>query len=164
MRDRAGAYRAAPLADLLTILLRQFRRPLKSRVVDLNDADAEALAHTLANRAETDAQGEAIRAALVELVAESEAVLAKWNLTFAESLAAEMDAIPGWETTAEFLDIANEKANAELRISTGAALLVAFGDPTYVHPLQALVARGDDDLDSIIAARVLAFADETRKT
>ncbi len=156
--DRLAAYRNAPLADLLALLLRQFRRPLATRGVDLTDAQDEALAHQIADRADLGEQGQAIRAALIDLIGESEAVLARWNLTFRQSLDTEMNDIPGWTSTAEFLEIANEKANAELRISTGAALLTALGDPRYAPDLLFLVERGDDDVDSIIARRVLLFA------
>jgi hypothetical protein len=156
--DPLTAYQNAPLGDLLAILLRQFRRPLKSQGVELSDAEAEALAHDLAARAPLSEKALAIREALVKLVAESETVLARWNLTFQQSLDAKMKNISGWESTAEFLDIANEKANAELRISTGASLLVALGDLRSADDLLFLVERGEDDLDAVIAKRVLLFA------
>ena len=154
--NRRSAFEDAPFAELLAILLRQIRRPLASQGVTLSDAEADALAQAITAHAEPDATVAAIRAALVALVAESEQVLAQWGLSFAQSLDAQMDEIPGWESTAEFLDVANEKANAELRISTGAALLVALGDPRYVALLQLLVERGDVP-DGVIARRVLAF-------
>lgn len=155
--DPTAAYRRAPLADLLAILLRQYRRPFATRGVEFTDAEAEALAHQIVDQHAPEEQAQAIRAALLALIAESEQVLARWNLTFQTSLDTEIKDIPGWESTAEFLDIANEKANAELRISTGAALLAALGDLTHAPELLLLVARGDDDLDSIIARRVLLF-------
>ncbi len=156
--DRLAAYRDAPLADLLAILLRQFRRPLAGRGIDLTDAEIETLAQRIAERADPGEQAAAIRAALVDLIAESETVLARWTLTFRQSLDAEMTDISGWHSTAEFLEIANEKANAELRISTGAALLAALGDPRCAPDLLWLVERGEDDLDAVIARRVLLFA------
>ena len=156
--DPLSAYRSAPLADLLAILLRQYRRPLAGRGIDLSDSQAEALARAMADRADLGSRGAAIRAALADLVAESDAVLARWNLTFEQSLDTEMADIPGWQSTAEFLDIANQKANAELRISTGAALLLALGDPRYAPQLLFLVTRGETDLDAVIARRVLEFA------
>ncbi len=158
--DPLAAYQNAPLGDLLAILLRQFRRPLKGQGVDLMDAEAEALAHDLAAHNPLSDKAQAIRAALVSLIAESEAVLARWKLTFQQSLDTEMKDIPGWESTAEFLEIANEKANAELRISTGASLLAALGDLRYANDLLFLVERGEDDLDAVIAKRVLLFAGE----
>ena len=156
--DPLAAYQNAPLGDLLAILLRQFRRPLKGQGVDLTDAEAEALAHELAEQRSLSEKSQAIRTALVDLVAESETVLSRWNLTFQQSLDTEMKDIPGWESTAEFLEIANEKANAELRISTGASLLAALGDLRSANDLLFLVERGEDDLDAVIAKRVLLFA------
>jgi hypothetical protein len=158
--DPLAAYQNAPLSDLLAILLRQFRRPLKGHGVELSDAEAEALAHDLAAHKPLSAKAQAIRAALGDLVTESETVLARWNLTFQQSLDTEMKDIPGWESTAEFLEIANEKTNAELRISTGASLLVSLGVLRYAPDLLFLVERGEDDLDAVIARRVLLFASE----
>lgn len=156
--DRRSAFEDAPLADLLALLLRQYRRPLASRGIELTDADAERIAQRIIAR--DAAETSALRDALAALVTESEAVLARWNLTFQQSLGAQMTDIPGWETTAEFLEIANEKANAELRISTGAALLVALGDARYTADLRYVAAHSEDDLDRIIAGRVLQFEDE----
>ena len=94
--------------------------------------------------------------ALVALVAESEGVLAGWSLTFEQALDTEMGDVPGWESTAEFLEIANEKANAELRISTGSILVAALGDARYAARLRFLASR-EDDLDGVIARRVLVL-------
>ena len=159
--DRLAAYRAAPLGDLLAILLRQFRRPLAGHGIDLTDAEAEALAHEIVERRAEDAQIQPLRAALTALIDESRSVLAGWKLTFQQSLDTEIGDIPGWQSTAEFLEIAEAKANAELRISTGAALLVALGDVSAAPDLRFLVERGEDDLDAVIARRVLTFAERT---
>lgn len=156
--NRRSAFADAPFAELLAILLRQLRRPLASHGATLSDADVDALAKAIATDDDSAAPLEPIHAALIALVAESETILAQWDLTFEQSLDAEMNDIPGWETTAEFLDVANEKANAELRISTGAALLVALGDLRYASLLQFLAERGEDP-DGVIAQRVLAFAE-----
>jgi hypothetical protein len=156
--DRTSAYQNAPLSELLSILLRQYRRPLEAHQIHLTDAEADALAQTIVTHQLPGHTEQQLRAALIDLVAESEVVLARWDLTFQQSLDTEMSAIPGWESTAEFLEIANEKANAELRISTGAALLAALGDYTRAPDLLFLSERGDDDLDSVIARRVLLFA------
>ena len=48
--DPLAAYNRAPLGDLLAILLRQFRRPLTRHGIDLTDAEAETIAHALAQR------------------------------------------------------------------------------------------------------------------
>lgn len=156
--NRLRAYETTPLRDLLAVLLRQYRRPLASRGVTLTDAEAADLAAAAVQRAPHPG-ADAVRAALVALVAESEAVLARYGLTFPASLTVDMTTLGGWETTAEFLEIANEKANAELRLSTGAALLVALGgtaDEARFREWLAALAADPQDLDGIIARRVLA--------
>lgn len=157
--DRGHFGSSAPFAELLTILLRQFRRPLAAQGVELTDAEYVALGERIARRAAPDTHSQAVLAALVVAVAESESLLRDhWNLTFAQSLETGMDQIPGWETTAEFLDIANEKSNAELRISTGAALVTALGDLRYADHLVYLAGHSDvDEVDAAVAQRVLQF-------
>lgn len=165
--NTVAAYEAAPLDELLSILLRQFKRPLAAHGIALTDTEVEQIARAAATRTSLDDERiDRIRAALGELIAESETVLARMGLTFAQSLDTGMDQIAGWETTAEFLELANEKVNAELRISTGSALLVALGDLTYARALLFLVERafGDaahslvqPDLDAVIARRVLCL-------
>lgn len=160
--QRANVYRAAPLDELLTVLLRQFKRLLLGKGLPLSDADAADVAAALARRDPPDERLERLRAALAALVAESEAVLAALNLTFAASLRAEVADLPGWETTAEFLALAEQKANAELRISTGSALLALLGERRAGPHLAAVLDRaaetGQIDLDTIIAERALQAA------
>ena len=160
--NRISAYDQAPLQELLTILLRQFKRPLESQGVTIVDAEAMEIANAVVQREPLNEKTLAVRAALIQLVRESENVLAGWNLSFQQSLNTDMNDIPGWETTAEFLELANEKANAELRISTGSALLAAFGDLRYKHHLLYMAEQGENerqpDLDQVIARRVLLFA------
>ncbi len=155
--DPTAVYRQAPLAELLTILLRQFKRPLLSQGITLSDAEAAAIAEQIDARAPLSEKAIAVRDALIKLIIESEGVLAAWGLTFAQSLDADMSDIPGWESTADFLELANAKANAELRISTGAALVTALGDGRFRHHLGALIQRAQPDLDTVIAERVLAL-------
>lgn len=159
--DRGGAFRSAPLGELLGVLLRQLRRPLGAHGVGLSDAQAAERGEQIAAALEggSPLNDPALVTALTAIVRESEAVLARWNLTFAESLVTSMEAITGWETTAEFLEVANEKANAELRISTSAALLTALGARDFAGYLRHVLAREDDDLDTLIAARVLSAVD-----
>lgn len=156
--NRAQALANAPLEDLLTILLRQFKRPLATQGVTFTDAEAQTLAHEIATRAAESALHTAVRDALVTLIAESEAVLAGLGLTFEQSLDTPMDKLTDWETTAEFLDLANEKSNAELRIAAGAALLTALGDLRHTRRLLFLHERDDDDPDAQIGRRLLSFA------
>ena len=95
---------------------------------------------------------------LAEAIGQSEAVLAQWGLTFQQSLDTPMDKIPGWETTAEFLELANEKVNAELRITLGAALTLAqFGERRFAPYLEYLAA-GDYGDETVIARRALEFS------
>jgi hypothetical protein len=69
-----------------------------------------------------------------------------------------MGDMPGWETTAEFLDIANEKSNAELRISAGSALILVLGDDRYKDYLTFLVENPAlDDVSAIMAKRIFDF-------
>lgn len=162
--NRTAGYERAPLDDLLAILLRQFKRPLLSHGVPLSDSEAAEIASAALRRETLTDKALAVQKALAELVSESESVLAGWNLSFAQAIETEMSDIPGWTTTADFLDIANEKANAELRISTGAALLVALGDYRSAPHLLTIVQRSgaDADLDEVIARRVLLFASGIR--
>jgi len=156
--DRDSALANAPLDDLLKILLRQFRRPLVAHGVELAEAEIDSLAADISARAPETPLRANVRAALVAAVAESEAVLARWGLSFEQALVTEMDQIPGWETTAEFLALAEEKANAELRIAVGAALLAALGDVRHADKLFALYEHDPHDPEAQIGQRLLSFA------
>lgn len=154
-RDRAAMLNNAPLADLLVVLLRQYKRLLAARGIDLTEADIQAIAGRMVARAAPDAREQAIRDALVEMVEESLAVLARWNLSFAESLQTTMTDMPGWESTSDFLELANEKANAELRIASASVLVAALGDLRYAGHLRAAVAHDPDEMEAVVARRVL---------
>jgi hypothetical protein len=155
--DRANFGITAPFDELLTIMLRQFKRPFAAHNIELSDADAQTIAAEIIAGKKLSDKAAAIRAALIAVIVESESVLAQWELTFTQALETGMDKMPGWETTAEFLDIANEKANAELRISTGAALVAALGDMRYAAYLLYMAERDDDDVDTAVSRRILAF-------
>ncbi len=154
--DRAAIYPTSPLDELLARLLRQYRRPLKSRGIEFTDAQAGEIAKALVNRQDPGATARAMCVALAELVSESERALAKWNLTFQTAIDTPMEQITGWETTSDFLEIANEKSNAELRISTGAILLTAMEDYRYLPILLFLAARPERDIDTILSRRLLS--------
>ncbi len=158
MRPEHESLANARLDDLLKVLLRQFKRPLAARDIHLPDTDTEMLAQNISTRAPEMPLQAAMRAAIADAVAESEAVLARWHLTFEQALRTEMDAIPGWETTAEFLAIAEEKTNAELRIAVGAALLAALGDLRHANKLLSLYEHDPLDTDALIGKRLLSFA------
>jgi hypothetical protein len=153
---RAEQYARAPLNELLALLLRQWKRPLAGVGITITDADAAALAQAMV-RGTDDARLPALREALTSLVRESHDVLSTYGLTFADSLNTNIGDLSGWETTADFLALAEIKSNAELRISTGSALLVALGDRAFAPALTALVERGVLDLDSAVAKRVLEY-------
>jgi hypothetical protein len=156
-RDRGSMAEAAPLDDLLTLLLRQFKRPLMAQGVPLSDGDAQAIARAIVNREPLPDPAPAVRAALSQVVQESEQVLARWGFRFEQAMETGMEQMPGWNTTAEFLEIANEKSNAELRIAAGASLLLALGDRQVTPYVLYLASRQDDDLDFVVARRVLQF-------
>ncbi len=150
----------APFAELITILLRQLRNLLNERGVKLSNEDIQAVAQALENR-EAHPHIPAIQDAMKHLVNESLDLLqARWGYSFAQSLQADMSDIGGWETTEEFLDIANHKSNAELRVSAGSALLVALGDSSYQPYLMTVIDHdaGLNDVDAVLAKRVLAHA------
>ena len=165
--QRLKTYRAAPLDELLAVLLRQFRRLLLAHGLPLSDEDAAMMAAALARRDLSDARMGRLRTALIALVEESEGVLAGMGLTFAQSLRAEMTDLPGWESTADFLEMAEQKANAELRISAGSSLLVLLGESRFTANLRAVLERatetGRPDLDSVIAERALQATGDTER-
>lgn len=154
--DRASLALTAPLVDVLALLLRQFRRPLAAHDVVLSDADAGRLAEAIVAGAASGDKAAEVRTVLVALVGESERVLRGWGLSFEQAMDTGMDRMPGWHTTAEFLDMANEKSNAEIRIAVGAALVAALGDLRYASYLLFLARRPGADVDAAVARRVLA--------
>lgn len=160
--DPAHIYADAPLADVLAVLLRQFKRLLEARGVALSDADTRQLAAEMAAAAPPPgARAAAVGAALNAIVAESLGVLAGWNLTFPQALSTGMDAMPGWTTTAEFLELANEKANAELRVAAGATLAAALGNLHDAGLLLALIDHDANEVEAVVARRVLALRSGT---
>jgi hypothetical protein len=158
MRNRAQNVWTWTIEELALILLRQFKRLLTERGADRSDAALKSIASDAAAGHVDDS---AVTAALRQVVDESEAVLGAWGMTFAQSLATGMEEMPGWESTADFLTLANDKVNAELRIAAGSALLALLGDMRYVHHALAVIDHGKDDpedVDAVIATRALARA------
>lgn len=153
--DRIEILNSAPLEDLLTILLRQYKRLLGERGIELTEAQISRIAQGIASQTPPNPEALAVRDALIPLVAESEALLARWNLTFEQSLKTPMTDMPGWESTSDFLEIANEKANAELRIASASALIAALGDLRYIAYLRQAIAHDPDEIESVAARRVL---------
>lgn len=161
VRNRAQNVSSWTTEELTVILLRQFKRLLAERGLELTEIDIQALAKTAAVRQVRSSDVNTLCAILRELIGESLDVLMGWGFSFAKSLETGMDTLPGWETTAEFLTLANEKGNAELRISAGAALLALLGDYSHVDKCWDTYRHGADDpedVDAIIARRALSFA------
>ena len=147
----------APFNDLMRVLLSQFKKLLADNNVPLTADDTLSIARAIADY-KSHPKLSAIHAVMKQLVQESIVLLQdRWGLTFEESLYANMDDIANWETTAEFLEIANEKSNAELRISAGAALLVAMNSLSFAPYLLTVIKHDDGvmDVDAIFAKRAL---------
>jgi hypothetical protein len=155
--DRPNPVEAWPFDQLVTTLLKQFKRPLASYGVALADAEAQVIGKAVSSRDSLPESVQVIRDALVVVIAESEAVLSQHGLTFAQSLKTGMDMLPGWESTADFLALADEKANAEIRIGAGSALLAALGDLRYADNLFDQLENAPDEAEAAIARRVLLF-------
>jgi hypothetical protein len=158
MYDREQALDDAPLSDLLVILLRQYKRLLSERGIELTEAAIQTLAHQLAEGAPPPEPSQSIRAVLIDMVEESIAVLARRNMTFVQSLETDMADVPGWTTTSEFLEIANEKGNAELRIASASALLAALGDLRYAEYLLAAITHEPHEIETAAGKQILAQA------
>lgn len=147
----------APLSDLMRVLLSQFKRLLADNGVTLSADETLEVARAIAERTPHD-KLTPIRTVMKKLVKDSVDLLQdRWGLTFLKSLYAEIDDIDNWDSTAEFLEIANEKSNAELRISAGASLLVAMGDLSFAPYLFNIIHHDDGimDVDAVFAKRAL---------
>lgn len=160
--DRAANAEQWDFDKLVVILLRQFKRLMAERGLDLTDAELQQVGQLAADYALDDPRIPQITAVLNQIVQESIDLLAGWDLSFAQSLRTDMTDLK-WETTADFLEIANEKVNAEIRISAGSALMVALGDyQNAKHLMEAidydLSTEGRLDVDAVIAKRALLHA------
>ncbi|NWF70182.1 MAG: carboxypeptidase M32 [Chloroflexi bacterium] len=154
--ERAHTFETAPYEELFAVLLRQLKRPLKTHGFDLNDDDAAQLAGAVTQH-RPDTRRAPLLAGLTAVIAESEGVLKQWGLSFQQALDVKMDAMPGWETTAEFLELANEKSNAELRIVIAAAWALLLDERRWL-PYLLYLAAGHYDDETVIARRALACA------
>jgi hypothetical protein len=144
-----------PLATLLADLLKQLNKPslLGARGIHLRHEEITKIAETV------EAE-KALRDAIFDIVQESLAELkSRFGFSYEESLKTQdMNAIGGWESTADFLELANTKSNAELRISLGASLLAFFGDKRAAEQLFTVIEldAGIEDVDALIAKRALS--------
>ena len=148
-----------PLAEILIFLLKQLRRPLLAQGFPPSQMDEATLAQRLMQR---DASLTGLHEALQNVLQESETQLAEWGLNFTEALGTPLGKMSGWETTADFLELATLKSNAELRIASASLLLVWLDAPRSRPYLAFMVAHPHyDELSSIIAQRVLQHLDES---
>ena len=152
-----------PFSDLMRVLLSQFKGLLAERGITLTVDETQVIAIAIADHS-PHPKLTAIREAMKVLVKESIDLLQnRWGLTFVKSLYAEMDDIDNWDTTAEFIEIANEKSNAELRISAGSTFLVANGDLSFIPYLLDVIHHdaGVMDVDAVFAKRALTHVSNT---
>jgi hypothetical protein len=157
----AETFATLPIDALLIVLLKQMKRPLASVGVYITDDEIKRCVQSRMDRYWNEPPG--LLKGLAAVIEESEAVLAQWGLTFQQSLDTPMDKIPGWETTAEFLELANEKVNAELRITLGTALALALGGERRFALYLEYLAVGDYGDETVIARRALEFAGNQSK-
>ena len=147
----------APFTDLMRVLLSQFKRLLADNDVLLTVDETLAVSRAIAGYSSHPKLSH-IRKMMRQLVEESlNLIKDRWGLSFRQSLSSDLNDIGQWNTTAEFLEIANEKSNAELRISAGASLLVAMGESSFA-PLLIDVIQHDNgvmDVDAVFAKRAL---------
>lgn len=152
--DQLGS---APYSDLMRVLLSQFKRLLSNDGVTLTANETLEVARAIADY-KPHPKLSTIHPIMKDLVEDSlKLINDRWGVTFLGSLHADMDNIENWETTAEFLEIANEKSNAELRISAGSALLVSMGDLHFAPYLIDVIEydNGVMDVDAVFAKRAL---------
>jgi hypothetical protein len=160
--DRTDQLLQVPLTHLITDLMRQFNKPTLLGKYDLNLSKPamDTIAELVEKREPLPDVVEVINDALASIVRDSvDELQLRFGFTFAESLAkTDMSDIGGWETTAEFLEIANHKNNAELRISAGTSLMVFLGDARFAPYLFTVIHNdnGLDDVDAMIAKRALS--------
>lgn len=161
--DRASNIESWGIDALTLILFRQFKRLLTDKGVHLTDSHMQSIGEAVAKHDLSDPHLPAIVSALDALISESIGVLAGYGLSFVQSLATDMtDLSHLWQTTADFLSLANEKGNAEIRISAGSALMTLLGDHRHVHHLLIAIEHdthtlGTLDVDAMIAKRALLF-------
>ncbi len=151
----------APISEVLLMLLSHLRAALADAGLALSGDANRELAGALAS-GDPHPSREALITHLTALVDGSlNALQAGRDLDFAAALGAEASALGAWETTAEYLELANKKAELETRIVTGSALLVAAGRDEYARYLWDVIAHdaGAMDVDAMVAGRVLQHID-----
>lgn len=148
----------APISDLISILMQQFKRPFVEQGIDTAPEALTPLIEAAAEHKPLPAPAEAVKTLLRSIVQESETALRDgFGFTFEDSLHKTMDDVTGWTSTAEFLEKANDKSTAELRISTASLLLTFLGDTSALTHVRTVLAEdsGAEDVDGVLAMRAL---------
>ncbi len=160
---RAGHYMNEPFARLVSSLLRSMRAALKQQGVIYTDAETEPIAEKILNQTLQTGQPELferLKTGLQTLLETNESALARLGLTFEQSLKTEMNGLKGWESTSDFLEIANIKISAETRIAFTSNLLILMGDRSrrhYTWYLAKLAWQNPSaDIENIFALRALS--------
>lgn len=162
MQNPAEQLKTVSLTILVPDLLKQFNKPtlLAQRDVKLTKIEIDAIGDTLEKGKPLPEKVTAINAAMADIIKESLTVLDdKFGLSFEQALkTTDISSVAEWETTADFLEIANEKSNAELRISAGCSLMAFLGDVSLAEHLLTVIRvdNGVNDVDAMIAKRALS--------
>lgn len=143
--------------ELMLMLLRQFRNLLAEQGAEYDDTTLRQLVDDESFLAR---ERHKLISAMRGIVDESVGFLQTWDLTYSQSLQTDMNDLAHlWSSTADFLDVANQKNNAELRINGGSALLgllgVAEDAPYLFATLEADLQYAELDIDGAIARYVL---------
>ena len=143
----AATLSQAPVCEIIAILLQHFRPVLAEASLTLGADEARELARAF-SAGQPHVKAEPVTRAIADRVdSRLEALQARWDLDFAASLRADMAAIGPWRTTADFLTLANDKADAETDIALGSALLLAAGRRKYARYLLDALAHDAGALD-----------------
>lgn len=151
-----------PTAVLIADLLKQFNKPtlLGHGTSRLTQVQIQQIATAAAQKTGLPDLVTAIKQRLAAIIDESlNELQERFDLSFVQALQTQdISQVAHWETTADFLTIANIKSNAELRVSAGSALMTFLGDDRYRTYLWLVIAidAGINDVDAMIAKRALA--------
>lgn len=162
MQNPAEQLKNITLAILVPDMLKQFNKLtlLGQRGINLSKIEMDAIAEALTEGNALPEKVPAINDALHEIIQESITLLdERFGLTFEKSLKTmDISDVANWHTTADFLEIANEKSNAELRISAGCSLMAFLGDVRLAKHLLTVIRVDDgvNDVDAMIAKRALS--------
>lgn len=162
MQNPSEQLKTIPLTLLIPDLLKQFNKPtlLGQRDVTLTKSDMDTIAQALEVGEPLPSLTQDIANALADIVQESINLLnEKFSLSFEKSLrTTDISDVADWETTADFLEVANYKSNAELRISAGTSIMVFLGDLRFASYLMTVIEvdANANDVDAMIAKRALS--------